>query len=147
MAPYILIGIFSLIGGIGWGWVGALVGGALGTVAGIVIGVALTRSSGGMLSREIRERTAVSFAMLFPKQIGDAWPDATMLERCQFIEYKIEAIFKRAVIDNRALNLDAGMSRGAILSAAYALVREEENPHVGLVLSQLAKHIENTLYP
>jgi len=146
MVPYIVIGIAALVGLFGWGLKGLIVGAVGGWVFNMALGLVLTLFSGGLLPRKVRKQAASSFIALHGAMIQRAFPNKTQPQLLRSIEERIEAIFKRASIDNKSMNLEAGMDRGAIQAAAAALVAEEQQGEMKDLIAALEQHIERELY-
>ena len=146
MVPYLVIGIAALIGLFGWGIKGLIVGTVGAFVLAMVLGLIFTAFSGGLLPRKVRKSTASSFVALNDELISAAFPNASHMERQRSIEKCLEKIFKRAAIDNKSMNLEAGMDRTAIQAAAATLIAEEQRSEMKALIASLEQHVEREMY-
>ena len=146
MVPYIVIVVAALIGLFGWGLKGLIIGAVGSWLFNMALGLVLTFFSGGLLPKKVRKQAASSFIALHDAIVQRAFPSTAAPQLQRSIEETIEAIFKRAAVDNRSMNLEAGMDKGAIQAAAAALVAEEQRSEMKDVIAALEQHIERELY-
>ena len=147
MVPYLVIGVAALIGLFGWSLKGLIVGAVGAFVLNMLLGVVLTLFSGGLLPRKVRKETASSFITLHNELIHSAFPNTSQIQLQKLIEGRIEKIFKRANIDNKSMNLEAGVDRTAIQAAVVVLISEEQRSEMKTLLASLEQHIEREMYP
>jgi len=147
MIPYLGIGVAALVGLFGWGLKGLLIGAIGGWGFSLLFGSILTLFSGGLLPRKVRKETAIYFITLHPELARNAFPNTSEAGLQKSVERSIESIFKRAVTDNKSMNLEARWDRTAIQAANAALIAEEPRPEMKAYLAALEQHIEREMYP
>ena len=91
--------------------------------------------------------TASSFITLHYEVIRSAFPSSSQTELQKSIEGCIERIFKRATMDNKSMDLGAGLDRTAIQAAAQAIISEEQRSEMKTLFASLEHHIEREMYP
>jgi hypothetical protein len=144
--PYVVIGIAAVIGLFGWGVSGLILGAFAGYVLNMVLGLVFGLLSGGLLPRKVRRDTASTFIASHADEARRAFREASQLELQRLVEQRIERIFKRAAMDNKSMDLQAGLDRRAVAVAAAAVVTDEHNPEVKTLLIALAGHIDTHMY-
>jgi len=147
MVPYLVIGVATLIGLFGWGLKGLILGAIGGWLFNLLLGGILLLFSGGLVPRKVRKQATRRFIVIHRDLARSAFPDAAERELQRAVERYIEGIFKRASIDNKSMDLDAGWDRAAIQAAAAALIAEERRPEIKSFLTALEEHIEKEMYP
>ena len=95
----------------------------------------------------MRKETAIYFITLHPELARNAFPNTSEAGLQKSVERSIESIFKRAVTDNKSMNLEARWDRTAIQAANAALIAEEPRPEMKAYLAALEQHIEREMYP
>ena len=146
MLPYIVIGIAAIVGLFGWGFKGLIFGALCGWIFNMVLGLSLTLFSGGLLPRKVRRQAASSFIISHEALVQRALSNVARANLQQTVEQHIEAIFKRAAIDNKHLNLEHGLDRVTIQSAAAALVAEAQQTEMKELIAALEQHVEEVMY-
>ncbi|KKR47092.1 MAG: hypothetical protein UT82_C0003G0006 [Parcubacteria group bacterium GW2011_GWB1_40_14] len=143
MIPYIIIGLFGLGGLIFGGFSGLIIGIIAGYIASIVFGSFLIKQDGGMVPKEARRITAITFVDMHSDFINKTLTGSHD-EKVLFIEQQIENIFK-ASAQGAPLNT-GGLSRQEIQQMVVILTKEQTNPAMKKLLPMLGKHIEMTMY-
>ena len=128
------------------GLTGLIVGAIGGYVFNLLFGSVLTLFSGGLLPRKVRKQTAFSFIRLHPELTRSIFPNASESALQKSVERSIERIFKRAVTDNKSVDLEAAWERTAVQAAADALIAVEQRPEMKTFLTLLVQHIEREMY-
>lgn len=147
MIPYLVIGVAALIGLFGWGITGLVIGGIGAFVFNMIFGWVLRLISGGLLPRRMRREVAVNFIASDAQLVEAACPGLTGAQRLKYVETAIERIFRRAIVDNPSMNLEAGWTHEAVEAATMALVDQESRPEMKAFLIALWRRIEQDMYP
>lgn len=122
MAPYIIIGIFAIIGLLIWGIKGLLIGGTLGYIITVLSGLALIGISGGFLPRKIRKAIAIKFIQNYSDIVEEVYPNIGDAERQKKIEKEIEQVIKTSVELSPAGDPIGGLRLGDIQIAVSSLI-------------------------
>lgn len=145
MAPWIVIGIFALVGLIGWGVGGLVAGGVIGYVATIVFGLVLNLISGGVIPRKARRTAAINFIQRYPDILLEVFPRVEGAELLKEVEAAVESIFRRAIGENKGITA-IDYTRDQIRAAAQKMIDEETDPARKRFLTELEMQIETDLY-
>lgn len=141
MLPYIIIGVFALIGLLVWGVWGLIVGSIGGYVITLLLGSLSERIQGGILPQKVRTDLAAKFIFENSEIVASAFPRISATEVESVVERAIEDICKKAASDNKSLNVQDAWTRSATLSAGYALAEAEEGTEKKVFLLALTEHV------
>lgn len=146
MAPLVTILIFAVIGFLIHDIVGLVVGTVVGWGFSMLIGIAATAWSGGLLPRKVRKETACLFYMNHQPTVDVCIKSMTEAEKIRLIEGLLERVFRRATGAAPLRSKSMGMSPPEINEAARQEAAEEQDPNVREIILLLKDHIIQTMY-
>ena len=146
MIPYLLIALLAIIGLFLWGLKGLVIGGVVGHIFSLLFGLILKLLSGGLLPRKVRRETARNFMALHPDLVRAAYPHLDESQSLRAVERAADSIFRKAVEENKSMNIEAAWTREAIQDATASLIDQETRPEMGQLLRSLLELIERDMY-
>lgn len=146
MAPLVTILIFAVIGFIIHDVVGLVVGAGIGWGISMLIGIAATIWSGGLLPRKARKETARIFYMNHQPTVDACFEGMAEVEKIRFIEDLLERVFRRATVAAPLASKSMGMTPIEINEAAKQEAAEEQDPNVREIILLVKEHIIQTMY-
>ena len=146
LVPFIIIGIFGLIGLFIGRFYGLLIGVVGGYILVVFFGWIANRVSGGLLPRKVRRTTAINFLKLYSDVSKSTFPNLEEVGLIKEIEFQIERIYQTAVKLSPTMSPSGGWSLAEIQSVSDMLIKEESRPEMKELLGKLTLHLENELY-
>ena len=144
MVPYVVIGIVTLVGLVGWGFQGAIIAFALAWVGSLIVGQVAVWVTGGALPRQVRKDAARTFLETHPKIADATFPSLTQDQKQKMIEAEIDRICQTSMACSPASV--TGLEKDRVLNTAYELCQNETDPVRAALISSIAEHLGRTWY-
>jgi len=144
MVPYVVIGVVTLVGLVGWGFQGAIIAFALAWIGSWIVGAVAVWVSEGHLPRQVRQDAARSYLETFPEIADAAFPSLTQDQKQKAIEIEIDRICQTSKAWSTSLIYRVG--KGMLNETAQELCQNETDPVRVRLISSIAEHLERTWY-
>ncbi len=143
MYPQLIIAIAAIVGAFVDGVAGFFIWGISGFIGVLAIGLVLTKFSGGILPRKVRDETATDFIVHHPELVQQAFPDNSPYEAKQKVAATLDAMYKRATINNPSFNLDVAGDPRVFLVSALEIAEEQPSEDLKEMARELVAFVGN----
>ncbi len=141
MVPYVLIGIFAVIGLFLWGLWGLLGGAVVGFLIVMAISSLLFVKNRGYVPKKIKRESAEKFIQEYEDVVKKVYPDLSTQALQHQIESEIESIFFKA------MTAGSGPSSIEITTVVEEKIENSNSDNYIELLRLLLEHIKETMYP
>ncbi len=144
MLPWIVIGVFGLIGLFVWGGYGLFGGLLAGYFAVMGFGLLLKKASGGMLPRNMRIEAAQEFLDKNENFVDKYISSEYRGNEQEYIESLLERIYEKAAVVGH--EFASGTSLVEVQSAVENIIQNEEDENVKVIINELLQFIIHKWY-
>lgn len=127
MIPYFVIAAITLLGGVFGGFLGALVGLAISIAGMFLLSHLLVATNGGLIPRNVRDKTATDFMFSFPELVAKAYPDILPSEAKVKVENLLEEMAVSAAKNSSSMHLGASGRLGEFAPIAFQVAMLKPN--------------------